>query len=245
MKTQRTCTLLALLATTLISNNGFAQEKQDTIALLKNEIGVSVVPYILLTNNGSDQHTPMAHVFYKHRLKEHLYSRLSLVLNNGSVTDDLNIHSNIRVQNTSTYFESNTYAGTNYLQYMAGLEGRWGRKNIQQFAGMDLSYAYYRAETQTRIHTLTSPSGIVGDSTVMHYKHTYHAIGISPFYGLIMGFSKHFFMTAQVGLNLQVTSRRSEKIVDTRNLPYAFGNVMNFDFRLGNVANHISVCYRF
>ncbi len=246
MKTQRTCTLLALLATSLISNKASAQTKPDTLPAMKNEIGVSVVPYILLANTGSDRQTPMAHVFYKRRLKEHVYGRLSLVLNNGSVTDEFNTYSSIRVQsNTNAYLESGYYDGRNYLQYMAGMEGRWGRKNIQQFAGMDLGYAYYKSETQTRTHTLVSPSGIVSDSTVAHYKHTTHALGVNPFYGLILGFSKHFFMTAQVGLNLQFTSRSSEKIVDTRNLSYAIGNITNFDLRLGGVANHISVCYRF
>ncbi len=246
MKTQRTHTLLALLATSFISNTSFAQEKPDTIPLMKNEIGVSVVPYILLANSGSDQQTPMAHVFYKRRLKENLYGRLSLVLNNGSVTNEFNTYTSIHVQsNTNAYVESGYYEGRNYMQYLAGLEGRWGRKNIQQFAGVDLGYAYYKSETQTRTHTLVSPSGIVTDSTVMHYKHTSNAISLLPFYGLTLGFSKHFFMTAQVGLNLQFTSRSSEKIVDTRNLPYATGNITNFDLRQGGVANHISVCYRF
>jgi len=246
MKTQRTCTLLALVATSLISNKAFAQDKPDTIPALKNEIGVSVIPYILLTNSNSDKQTPMAHVFYKRRLKENLYGRLSLVLNNGSVTDEFNTYSSIRVQsNTNAYLESGYYEGRNYLQYMAGMEGRWGRKNIQQFAGMDLGYAYYKSETKTETHTLVSPSGVVNDSTVAYYKHTTNAVALNPFYGLILGFSKHFFMTAQVGLNLQFISRSSEKIVDTRNLPYATGNIANFDLRLGGVANHISVCYRF
>lgn len=246
MKTQKSCTILALLALSLIGNKAFAQQKPDTIPVLKNEIGVSVIPYILLVNSGSDKQSPMTHVFYKRRLKEHLYGRLGLVLNNGSVTDEFNTYSSVRVQsNTNAYVESNSYDGSNYLQYLAGMEGRWGRKNIQQFAGMDLGYAYYKSETQTRTHTLVSPSGIVSDSTIMHYKHTTNAIGVNPFYGLILGFSKHFFMTAQVGLNLQFISRSSEKIINTRNLPYASGNIANFDLRLGGVANHISVCYRF
>lgn len=246
MKTQRTCTLLALLAVHLSGSKIIAQQKPDTVPVLKNEIGVSVVPFVLLTNTGSDKQTPIAHVFYKRRLKEHLYGRLSLVLNNGSVTDGANNYSKIITQsNTNVYLESNDYEGPNYLQYMAGLEGRWGRKNIQQFAGMDLGYAYYKSETRTRTHTLASPSGIVSDSTVAHYKYTSNTVALNPFYGLTLGFSKHFFITAQVGLNLQFTSRSSEKIADTRNQPYATGNIMNFDLKPGSVANHISVCYRF
>lgn len=246
MKTQRTCALLALLAVQLSASKAIAQQKTDTLPVLKNEIGISVVPFILLTNTGGDKQSPMAHVFYKRRLKEHLYGRLALVLNNGSVNDEFNTYSSIRVQsNTNAYLESGYYDGRNYLQYMAGLEGRWGRKNIQQFAGMDLGYAYYKSETQTRTHTLVSPSGIVTDSTVAYYKHTNNAIALNPFYGVILGFSKHFFMTAQVGLNLQFTSRSSEKVIDTRNQLYATGNITNFDLRVGGVANHISVCYRF
>lgn len=246
MKTQHTCTLLALLAVQLSSTKAIAQQKTDTLPRLKNEIGVSVIPYILLVNTGSDKQSPIAHVFYKRRLKEHLYGRLSLVLNNGSATEDFRTYSSIRVlSNTNAYLESGSYEGRNYLQYMAGMEGRWGRKNIQQFAGMDLGYAYYKSETQTRTHTLVSPSGIVTDSTVAHYKHTNNAIALNPFYGLILGLSKHFFITAQVGLNLQFTSRNSKKIIDTRNQPYASGTITNFDLRIGGVANHISVCYRF
>ncbi len=246
MKIQRTCTLLALLATTLLSNKALAQEKPDSIPLMKNEIGVSVIPYILLTNSSSDRQTPMAHVFYKRRLKEHVYGRLALVLNNGSITDEFQTYSSIRVlSNNYAYVESGYYNGKNYLQYLAGLEGRWGRKNIQQFAGMDLGYAHYKSETRTEVHTLVSPSGIVTDSTVAHYKNTNNTIALNPFYGLVLGFSKHFFITAQVGLNLQLKSRNSEKIIDTRNQPYTNGTITSFDFRVGGVANHISVCYRF
>lgn len=246
MKTQRTCTLLALLAFQLNGSRALAQQKQDTLPVLKNEIGISVVPFILLSNTGSDKQSPMAHVFYKRRLKEHIYGRLSLVLNNGSVNDGFNTYSGIRtLSNTNAYLETNDYEGSNYLQYMAGLEGRWGRKNVRQFAGADLSYAYYTSENQTRTHTIVSPSGIVSDSTVAYYKHTSNAFGVNPFYGLILDVSRHFFITAQVGLNLQFTSRSSEKIIDIRNQPYAQGNVMNFDLKLGGVANHISVCYRF
>lgn len=246
MKTQRNFTLLSLLAVHLCSYKAIAQQKPDSIPLLKNEIGVNLIPYVLAVNtSGNHEQAVLAHVFYKRRLKEHLYGRLSLVLTNGSVTDNFNVYSNILIQNTSTYLESNSYDGKNYLQYMAGIEHRWGRKNIQQFAGMDLGYAHYKSETQTRSHTLSSSSGIVTDSTVAHYKHTNNTIGINPFYGLILGFSKHFFITAQVGLNLQLNSRSSEKIIDNRNLTYANGNITNFDLNMAGVSNHISVCYRF
>lgn len=246
MKPQNTCTLLALLALHLCSSNAIAQQKPDSLPLLKNEIGVNVIPYALMLNtSGNNEQSVLAHVFYKRRLKENLYGRLSLVLNNGSVTDNFNVYSNILVQNTSTYLESNSYDGKNYLQYMAGIEHRWGRKNIQQFAGMDLGYAHYKSETQTRSHTIYSPSGIVSDSTVAHYKHTNNTIAVNPFYGLILGFSKHFFMTAQVGLNFKFTSRSSEKIVDNRNPLYVTSNITNFDLGMAGVSNHIAVCYRF
>lgn len=246
MKTQHTCTLLALMALQLNGSKAIAQQNPDTIPVMKNEIGVSVVPYILLANSGSDQQSPTAHVFYKRRLKEHVYGRLALVLNNGSITDEFQTYSSTRVlSNNYAYVESAYYNGKNYLQYIAGMEGRWGRKNIQQFAGMDLGYAHYKSETRTEVHTLVSPSGILTDSTVAHYKNTNNAIALNPFYGLVLGFSKHFFITAQVGLNLQLKSRNSEKIIETRNQPYANGTITSFDFRVGGVANHISVCYRF
>jgi hypothetical protein len=247
MKTQKAYTLLAMFALHLIGNKAFAQEKPDTIPLLKNEIGVNVIPYaFLMANSGNSDQALLAHVFYKRRLKEHLYARLSLALNNGSVNDNFNTLSTINIQsNTNAYLQSNSYEGSNYLQYMAGLEGRWGRKNIKQFAGMDLSYAHYRSETQSNYRTLVSPSGIISDSTISNYKHTTNTIGAHPFYGLVLGFSKHFFITAQVGLNLQFTSRSSEKIIDNRNLLYAQGNITTFDFNMSGVSNHISVCYRF
>lgn len=247
MKTQKAYTILAMLAVHLIGNRTFAQNKPDSVPLLKNEIGVNVIPYaFLMANSGNSDQALLAHVFYKRRLKEHLYGRVSLALNNGSVNDNFNTLSSIKTQsNTNAYLESSSYDGSNYLQYMVGLEGRWGRKNIKQFAGMDLSYANYKSETEATSRTIVSASGIVSDSTIAHYKHTTNTIGAHPFYGLVLGFSKHFFITAQVGLNLQFTSRSSEKIVDNRNLPYANGNITNFDLNMAGVSNHISVCYRF
>jgi hypothetical protein len=247
MKTQKAYAVLAILALHLTGNKAFAQNKPDSIPVLKNEIGVNVIPYaFLMANSGNSDQALFAHVFYKRRLKEHLYGRLSLALNNGSVTDNFNTRSTTNIQsNTNVYLESNSYQGSNYLQYMAGMEGRWGRKNIQQFAGMDLSYAHYKSETQSDYRTIVSPSGIAIDSTISHYRHTTNTIGAHPFYGLVLGFSRHFFITAQVGLNLQFTSRSSEKIVDNRKQPYASGNITNFDFNMAGVSNHISVCYRF
>ncbi len=247
MKTQKAYTILAMLAINLTGNQAFAQEKPDSVPLLKNEIGVNVIPYaFLMANSGNSDQALLAHVFYKRRLKEHLYGRVSLALNNGSVTDNFNRISTINIQsNTNAYIEYNSYEGSDYLQYMVGMEGRWGRKNIRQFAGMDLSYAHYKSETQSDYRTLVSASGIVTDSTISHYRHTINTIGAHPFYGLVLGFSKHFFITAQVGLNLQFTSRNSEKIFDNRKQPYASGNITNFDLNMAGVSNHISVCYRF
>lgn len=246
MKTQRAHTILAILAIYLIGSTAFAQNQPDTLPLLKNEIGVNVIPYaFLMANSGNSDQAILAHVFYKRRLKENLYGRLSLVLNNGAFTHDYNLYSNIRIQNQSAYLESTSYTGSNYLQYMAGIEHRWGRKNVQQFAGLDLGYAHFKSETETDSHTLVSPSGMVTDSTVAHYRHTNNTLGINPFYGLVLGFSRHFFMTAQVGINLQFTSRSSEKIIDHRNPLYTNDNITNFDLNFGVVSNHISVCYRF
>lgn len=246
MNTTTAFTVLALTAFQLMSQQTQAQQNPDSIPEQKNEIGVSLVPYILLASTGSDQQSTMAHVFYKRRLNEHLYGRLSLAVNNGSVNDQLPRYASIRTASgTDVYLESRDYSGRNYLQYMAGIENRWGRQQVQQFAGVDLGYAHFKSETRTYTHTLASTTGIVSDSAVSHYRYTNNALSVSPFYGLIFNCSRHFFLTAQVGLNLQFTARNEEKVFDTRNAISTSGRVAYFDLKLGSVANHVSVCYRF
>lgn len=246
MKTSRSYSLLALVAIQFSTHGTFAQQHPDSIAVPKNEIGISIVPYILLTNSDIDGENPLAHVFYKRQLSNHLYGRLALVLNNGASNGKFQNYASIKTQsNTNAYLESRYYTGSNYLQYMAGFEGRWGRKNVMQFTGVDLGYAYYKSEAETRTHTIVSPSGIVADSTVAQYRYTNQSVAVNPFYGLTLGISKHFFITAQVGLNLQLNVGDAKKVIDTRATSYEGGKSFNFDLHFGGVANHIAVCYRF
>ena len=175
-----------------------SQVKKDSVPVMKNEIGINLIPIVVILNssNGS-RNIPLAHVFYKRRLKQNLYGRLSLSLNDGlnnqyySETASL-----IKVSSpTSTSIERTRYSASNYLQYFAGLEARWGRKQIRQFAGLDLSYANYKAESRL-ISTPITGNYSPADSTISHYKHINNAVGINPFYGVNLAFSRHFFISA-------------------------------------------------
>ncbi len=250
--------IILLLAVTLCNNDMLAQEIKDSTKTKKNEIGINVIPFFLMLNNSESDNIPLFHVFYKRQLKGNWYGRLSISIMTDRNPSGKNEQPMITaLPGTKMAIEYTKVEKNNYLQYFAGIEKRWGKGKVRQFAGLDIGYSNYKTSSK-RFYGIRNfisnadansyfPDNRSGsDSVIFNYRYTYNAIALNPFYGLQFNFSKRFFLSAQVGYNLQLITQKTKKIVENRNFSdYINRNITTMDISTSGIVNNISICYRF
>lgn len=228
----------------------FAQSKSDSLKVMKNEIGLNLIPLI---NNGSfgSNHDPKLNVFFKRQLKNNWYGRASMILfinSTNNFDSPLEIHA---LPNSKLSIEYNQNNSRPFLQYNLGIEKRFGKGKIKQFTGCDVGYAQYKTENKLLYgvrdslgnnYPYNQPSfQNQSDSVVSHIKKTSNAVILTPFYGMQFNISKHFFFSAQAGLALSIVNENSKSLINNAN-PL---RITNFDLNFNGVSSNFSICYRF
>lgn len=239
--------IIIVLIATIINMGVFAQSKSDSLKVMKNEIGVNLIPLI---NYGSQSYNnkAVANVFYKRQLKNNWHGRASVILFSNSTNNydsPLEIHA---LPNSKLSIEYVQNISRPFLQYNLGLEKRFGKGKIKQFTGCDIGYAHYKSENKSLYGIRdsienNSPFNFINhsDSVMYHVKKTSNAMILTPFYGMMFNISKHLFFSAQAGLALSIVNENSKSLINNANTI----SITNFDLNLSSVSSNFSICYRF
>lgn len=245
--------IIGLIAT-VINISLFAQIKNDSVKVLKNEIGVNLIPMINNASFGTN-HKPIANVFFKRQLKNNWYGRVSVILfkNNGN-----NYERSLYVRalpNSKLGIEYSQNNSNHFLQYNIGIEKRFGKSKIKQFTGCDVGYAHYKTENKLLYGIRDSLENISHynqsgfqnqtDSVIYQVKKTSNAIVLTPFYGMQFYISKHFFFSTQAGISLGFVNENNKSIIDNQINKIYVGTISTFDLNLSSVSCNFSICYRF
>ena len=219
MKNRKLNMLVVLL---LIANYISSQTKTDSVSFKKNEISINLLPTMSLLG-GFDivqsKHMPLLHLNYKRLLNEKIALRLGLsVLSNPEKNGDYNEIEKIIANNSKVNISYLKEDGSGVFQVNIGLERRWGKNKIKQFAGLDLGYSYYNSSKKEMFGirdslTYATPYSYSNegkplhsnDSVVNHTRKNVHSIIVTPFYGIKIDVSKRFFVSAQVGIDISAS----------------------------------------
>ena len=63
--------IIIVLVASIINMGLFAQSKNDSIMVMKNEIGINLIP-LIYSGGFTSNHDPKANVFFKRQLKKQL-----------------------------------------------------------------------------------------------------------------------------------------------------------------------------
>jgi hypothetical protein len=242
--------IIIVLIATIINMGVFAQNKGDSLRVMKNEIGINLIPLI---NYGSQSYNnkAVANVFYKRQLKNNWHGRASVILFSNSTNNydsPLDIHA---LPNSKLRIEYTQNNSRPFFQYNFGIEKRFGKGKIKQFTGCDVGYAQYKTENKLLYgvrdslgnnYPYSQPSfQNQTDSVVSHIRKTSNAVILTPFYGMQFNISKHFFFSAQAGLALSIVNENSKSLINNANSI----RITNFDLNISGVSSNFSICYRF
>lgn len=236
----------------------FAQTKVDSLNVMKNEIGINLIPIVNMGNQSYNDKA-IANIFYKRQLKNSWFGRASLILfsDNNSPNNNLTVINALPNSKLSIrYTQSNP---KKYLQYNIGIEKRFGKSKIIQFTGCDLGYAHYKRENKKMFGIRDSiennspynynQNGFLNqfrnDSVILHQIKVGNALVFTPFYGLQFNISKHFFFSAQAGIALSVIKENNKSIIDNQKNKNYVGTTTNFNLDVTGVTCNFSICYRF
>jgi hypothetical protein len=156
---------------------------------------------------------------YKRRLNKHLYFRFSFTITKRYQAKK---YSDPYVQHVDFIYDSISFYQYIFIpevQFNPGIEYRWGKKRLTYFTELDIGYAHseiiYRQYEGMTYHamqfdpnqTLDMEASIKKnrfDDIIDSSEMTVHeAVCFTPFYGLQYHFSKRFFFSLQLGLQLQ------------------------------------------
>ena len=248
--------IIIVLIATIINNSLFAQNKNDSVRIYKNEIGVNLLPFVNMTSE-SHNNKAIANVFYKHQLKQNWFGRASLILFSNNRDEYFNSTSIYGLPNSKLSIQYNENKFRPYLQYNLGLERRFGKGKVKQFTGLDLGFAHYQTE-QTKMYGIRdsiennlsytyTQNGLItyNDSIIFRQQKTANSIIFTPFYGLQFNISKHFLFSTQAGVAISLTNANNKSLIDNRITKPKSYSYTNFDLDLTGVSCNFSLCYRF
>ncbi len=243
--------LLAIISSTTLS---FSQEEKEP--LIKNEIGINTIPLIKASIGVDHSKENRYTLGYKRVITPKSAIRVTAIV--GKI-NPLPFNS---IQAGDTVFQSSTGGLINYKenrssyfkpQLNIGYERRFGKKNVNFFYGADLIIGGYQKKTTKEQFNLINDTLNGGNiwtyqetnPTQMGIKKT-NALygGVNSFFGVRYNFSKHFLVSAQLGVNLTVVQEKTTE-TDAFNIQKRY-TTNNFDFTTGEgFINDMSLVYRF
>lgn len=243
--------VLAIISSTIYS---FSQEGKDS--LIKNEIGINTIPLIKASIGVDHSNENRYSLAYKRVITAKSAIRVTAII---AKVNPLPFNS---IQTGDTVFQSPTGGFINYkenrLSYFKpqlniGYEQRFGKKNVNYFYGADLIFGGYQKKATKEQFSLISDTINGGNfwtyqetnPTQMGNKKTNALyMGINTFFGVRYNFSKHFLISAQIGVDMTVVQEKTTEIDAFNNQRKYTTN--NFDFTTGDgFINDISLVYRF
>jgi hypothetical protein len=209
---------IAVAALVLITNSALAQSR-DSSLIKKNELSIDLLPVLKIFSDIEQNYNYRGTVQYKRQLSKHIYFRFGLTL---IKKVQARKYSDPYIYPVDSIFDGVTFSRYIYkpeAQFNPGIEYRWGKKRLIHFTGLDIGYAYsetiYKRYDGTKqrdyyFNPNTSQNIDVG-ITKKDYREilTYsemtvkNAISFTPFYGMQYLFSKRFFFSMQLGIQLQ------------------------------------------
>jgi hypothetical protein len=243
--------LLAIISSATFS---ISQEKKDS--LIKNEIGVNTIPLIKASIGVDHSKENRYALSYKRVISPKSALRLTAII--GKV-NPLPLNS---IEAGDTVFQSPTGGLINYKenrssyfkpQLNIGYERRFGKKSLNFFYGADLIIGGYQKESTMQQFNLISDT-LNGGTFWTYQESNPNQIGIkktnalyggvNSFFGVRYNFSKHFLISAQIGVNLTVVQEKTTE-TDAFNIQKRYTR-NQFDFTTGEgLINDISLVYRF
>jgi hypothetical protein len=274
--------IVILISTIVLSKMGVSQGQKDSIPsaskdamakvmpsiyedVKKNELSIDLIPLIKASSALQGIFGLKGTIQYKRQLKSHLFLRFGVTGIQEQVEREF---TNIQVHPSGSYYDAVTYTGTRYkpqLHLNTGLEYRWGKGRIKQFAGVDLGYVHKERVYSDYVAFVPKYSNYDPNNySAGQYNHTdslalfnnndthvsrsfaqkRNGISITPFYGVQYLFSKRFFFSMQLGIPMQILWIRNKEITGT-NFFYRNGNIVEFDLGEGGVLNNVSLGFRF
>lgn len=251
MKNQKSNLVLLFISISTILN---AHTTSDSTKLRKNEIAINLLPFInSLTGVDINQlNTTLLNINYKRVLKNHFALRVGFAISNNP---ENNLYNNQFTQVSSfgsqLKVKYRTNDGIGEIRGMIGFEKRWGKKIVQQFAGVDLGYSYYH-NTQTEFigvrDSLTNFSinnpikANQNDSLTNYTRKNVNSMIITPFYGIRLNMSKRFFLSAQIGFDYKLIKHSITKTNNTIIKPLGLYSI---DLNTNGVSTNIMLGFRF
>lgn len=206
-----------MLLSVLITYTSYSQTKTDSVTLKKNEISVNVLPVINLLTSAEDMQyktIPVLHLNYKHLLKNNFALRFGFSLFSNPKRYQAFDLKEIKGGNSQLNIKYYHEEGSGIFQGNIGLEKRWGKAYIKQFAGLDLGYSYYNSSKREMFgirdsinyfssnYYTTEGSALLSDSTINLTRKNVHSVLITPFYGIIVNVSRRCYFSGQIGFDI-------------------------------------------
>ncbi len=245
----------------------------DAVILLaepvkKNELSVDLVPLIIFAAGAEGPFDRKGTIQYKRQVKSNLYLRVGVTVMKQIPERRFD---NISVLPADARYDIVTYRGYETrprFNLNAGLEYRWGKHRIKQFTGMDIGYLHGK-ETFTSYFAYVPKYSNYDPNNYYdsgHYQHngpdstdlyansltssitenTFNGVVLTPFYGIQYHFSKRFFFSMQLGLQMEfaIEDSKTENFIRSYGPPSSQTRLFNFELREG-ILNNFSIAYRF
>lgn len=210
-----------MLSCVLLQNLCSSQTAKDSLNRYKNEIGIDLIPAIRLLSAPTEKQVLEGHLFFKRQLVRHLFIRFNASVNHFKKSDSPSSYSFSNINDTLYAVYYSYYDKSPELKLASGAEYRWGKKRLTYFTGLDIGYFQYKTLHQ-RYKQDVMPPVIITNSVndpdisvneanlktqrsgnmVLEEKLKTQCIFILPFTGIQFHFSKHFFFSMQMGLQL-------------------------------------------
>jgi hypothetical protein len=232
-------------------------------SLLKNELGLNLIPAVRVLSGDDSGIRRKNALYFKRKISRHFFYRASLMIvvtRNNSLNDPFKYA--VVGENDSSLFVRYYQRQTgNELRLFQGIEFRWGKRQLNQFGGVDL-FAFQSKDhhvdkfsewNESNIHTSSngtsyfmpySESFFQADSVIADYTIHHKGFGVNPFYGVMFELHRRFYLSAQLGVNLTFSYNETKYEID--NYQYTrYGPFLNLDFTTEGILNNFSLFYRF
>lgn len=246
----------------IISINTIAQESKPISTptvpseFKKNEISINTAPlFRVLLNSGLAEATRFS-VSYKRNLSENSALRFTLVADMiNSNAFNYNPWNEVIIIQSDSVVVKQVQVTPGYVSphLNLGFEKLFGKHKLKWFYGTDLTIGY--SENQSYIQNKTLIRDFSSGPNVWVEAQTFQAdiisrsktetfsLGLSPFFGAKYPLSKHFSLSAQVGVDMAV---QNKNISVSNNLVTSNFHVTSFDFNQSTgFLNDISLVYKF
>jgi hypothetical protein len=210
---------MAVIAILMSTKTGSAQSKADSSFQKKNELSIDLLPVLKVFSDMDQNYNYRGTLQYKRRLSKHVYFRFGFTLIKRYQAKKYSDPYVQHVDYTYDRVNFNQYIFKPEVQFNPGIEYRWGKKRLTYFTGFDIGYShtetiYRQYEGLVDNYFQFDPNAQSNSLEGSFKKRDFHeimtssemtvedAVCFTPFYGMQYHFSKRFFFSLQLGIQL-------------------------------------------